>query len=462
MDLAFTIVDIETTGNGIQGNKITEIAIFRLEQGEVVRTYTSLVNPGCPIPYYITALTGIDNQMVARAPTLSEIAADIEDITRDSIFVAHSVNFDYQVIKKEFRELGREFLRKRLCTVRLSRQMFPGLRSYSLGKLCTALDIPLTDRHRAEGDARATVTLFQKILNHANAESVIHRFLHARSQEATLPPELPRAAYEALPEKPGVYYFKNAGGKVIYVGKAKNLRKRVLSHFYDKADQEVRMCRETRDIAFELSGSELLALLMESAAIKSLYPPFNRAQKRQIPSYGIFHYRDRKGIDHLAYNRCKGIPSPLAVFYSVTDCRLFLEQLCRDFGLCAKYCHLQETPGPCNHFRLPVCEGICRESETVASYNAKVQRAIQDLQADKGHVLIRETGRNSRENGIVLLRNGNYCGYGFIDKERAVPGLEEALACIIPQKNTPETERLLRTYSLKHPENMLELVEILS
>ena len=157
----YTIIDIETTGNGIKGNRITEIAIFKYDGRQVVEEFTSLVNPECPIPYFITGLTGIDDQMVARAPLFSEIAETILELTRDSIFVAHSVNFDYGVIKEEFRQIGVDFIRKKLCTVRLSRRLIPGLRSYSLGKLCSAIDIPILDRHRARGDAQATVLLFE-------------------------------------------------------------------------------------------------------------------------------------------------------------------------------------------------------------------------------------------------------------------------------------------------------------
>lgn len=462
MRQAYSIVDIETTGNGIKGNRITEIAIFRIENGQICGEFSSLVNPGCEIPHYITALTGIDGSMVRNAPALSEIARQILEITKDSIFVAHSVNFDYHVIKNEFRELGIDFSMKRLCTVRLSRRIFSGLHSYSLGKLCATLDIPLTDRHRARGDAMATVILFGKILESEQAENLIGEFLNARSQEATLPPELPVKVYQNLPEKPGVYYFRNSNGRVIYVGKAKNIKKRVLSHFYDKSDKEMRLCRETADIEFELSGSELVALLIESAAIKQLYPLYNRSQKRHTPQYAIFSYIDRKGIRHLAYNRIKGIPNQLASFYSITDCRLFLEKLCAQFVLCPKYCHLQEQSEGCNHFRITSCQGICRGAETIQEYNTKVEVAISEAASTNRHLIIKEKGRNANETAIVLVKGGMYSGYGFIDKAQSVPTLQDALAFITPQKNTLETERLLQTYSLKHPENtfLLNMKEV--
>src|SRR5690606_7152762 len=247
---------------------------------KIVDEFTSLVNPQCPIPRFITGLTGIDDHMLRDAPLFSELADRVLHMTEGAVFVAHSVNFDYGVIQEEFRQLGLDFKRKKLCTVRLSRQLIPGLASYSLGKLCSAQGIPLLDRHRARGDAHATVLLFEKLLAHPDSGALMKAFLNARSQESTLPPNLPKAIFDRLPQKPGVYYFKNHKGETIYVGKAINLKKRVLGHFYDKSAKEIQMCRETTDIDFKLSGSELLALLMESAEIKRLFPLYNSAQKR--------------------------------------------------------------------------------------------------------------------------------------------------------------------------------------
>ena len=173
----YCIVDIETTGNGIKGNKITEISIFKYNGTEVVDEFTSLVNPESLIPTHITALTGITNSMVADAPLFSEIAESILNITKDCVFVAHNVNFDYNIIRNEFKAIGVIFNRKKLCTVRLSRALMPGYRSYSLGKLCKSLDIQLTDRHRARGDAEATTVLFNQLLRQQNAADVFKKFL---------------------------------------------------------------------------------------------------------------------------------------------------------------------------------------------------------------------------------------------------------------------------------------------
>tara|TARA_Y100000815_G_scaffold195209_1_gene178709 strand:- start:797 stop:2167 length:1371 start_codon:yes stop_codon:yes gene_type:complete len=452
----YTIIDIETTGNGIKGNKITEISIFKYDGGQIVDEFTSLVNPESPIPYFITGLTGIDDHMVQNAPTFREIAQNVLRITEGCIFVAHSVNFDYGVIKEEFRQIGVDFIRKKLCTVRLSRKLIPGLRSYSLGKLCSAVNIPLVDRHRARGDAHATVLLFEKLLENPESKEVFKKFLNARSQEATLPPHLPKAVFDKIPQKPGIYYFMNQKGEIIYVGKAINLKKRVLGHFYDKSRKEIQMCSETANIDFKLAGSELVALLMESAEIKRLFPPYNRAQKRPGKQYAIFAYEDRNGITHLAYNTSKGAPSPLKVFHNQTECRAYLEEVCKSFSLCPKYCHLQQTTSACSHHEINTCEGICRGDESPEDYNQKVDEAIAHMKMLSSEVkIIKEKGRAENESAVVLIADGIYKGFGFIDTEIQISSIDDIEAFIIPQKHTLETESILTQYFLKHSKSQV-------
>ncbi|WP_343485597.1 exonuclease domain-containing protein [Allomuricauda sp. d1] len=446
-DYLYTIIDIETTGNGIRGNKITEIAIFKFDGEKVIDEFTSLVNPQCAIPYFITGLTGIDNQMVAQAPTFSEIAPKILETTQDCVFVAHSVNFDYGVIKEEFRQIGVDFVRKKLCTVRLSRRLIPGLRSYSLGKLCSSVGITITDRHRARGDAHATTTLFKGLLQKPEAEKIIELFLNGRSQEATLPPLLSKNSIASLPQKPGVYYFKNAAGHIIYVGKAINIKKRVLGHFYDKSSKEIRMCREIAGIDFELSGSELLALLMESEAIKKHFPEYNRAQKRVSKSYAIFNYEDRNGYMHLAYGLTNKSPQAIKIFYNQTDCRTFLKQLCDAFELCEKYCHLRQVA--CEP-HLTKCSGACLRQETPSVYNKKVSVAIQESSKYNASFYIKEHGRNVDEDAIVSIVDGIYQGYAFIPKEIEISSAEDMETHIIRQKNTVETESIISGYLLRN------------
>ncbi len=244
---------------------------------------------------------------------------------------------------------------------------------------------------------------------------------------------------------------------MIYTGKAKNIRKMVLGHFYDRSEKEVRMCRATEQIEYDLSGNELVALLMENQAIKKLYPLYNRAQKRKVQGIAIFSYEDRDGILHLASSKSGSVPNPLVVLYSLAECRELLEDLCRRFGLCPKYCHLQEGVSACNHFRLGPCDGICRGDEGVADYNTKVQQAIASLTSERENFIIKERGRNPGEDALVVVRDGLYYGYGFIPKETEVSSMEDLLAFVTPQKETLEDRRLISSYVLRNRENLLEI-----
>jgi len=444
----YSVVDIETTGNGYKGQKITEISVFLFDGEKIIDEFTSLVNPEQAIPYFITKLTGITEAMVRTAPKFYEIAKKVAEITKDAIFVAHNVNFDYNIIRDEFKSLGFDFKRKKLCTVRLSRKIIPGLSSYSLGNICTAEGIEIAARHRAKGDAEATVELFSRLLKRDD-NFTINSFLNAKSREATLPPLLDKQVVDKLPERHGVYYFKNLEKEVIYVGKSNNIKQRVISHFYDKKKKERTMCLETADISYTETGSELIALLHESSEIKHLYPKFNRAQRKAGEAVGLFSYEDQKGIVHLAFNRLKLTPNPLMKFYSMAACRSMLEKVCEVFELCPKYCHLQTNVNACFHYQLQQCKGICTGKEAVESYNKRVYEAIKSLGLQTENLVIKESGRNNKEIGFALILNGIYQGFGYVDKKIKIEDTDDYQLYLQPQQDNRDVQRILKSYLTK-------------
>ena len=448
--MLYAIVDIETTGHGQKGQKITEISALIFDGKKVVNEFTSLVNPEQNIPTFITNLTGITNAMVRNAPKFYEIAKKVEDITRDTIFVAHNVNFDYNIIHAEFKSLGFDFKRKKLCTVRLTRKIIPGLPSYSLGNICTAEKIPINGRHRAKGDAEATAELFRRLLLRDD-NFTINSFLNPKSRQATLPPLLDKIVVDKLPETFGVYYFKNIAKEVIYVGKANNIKQRVISHFYDKKKKEQTMCLETADISFVKTGSELLALLLESSEIKHIYPKFNRAQRRAGEAIGLFSYEDQKGIIHLAYNRLKLAPNAIMKYYSVVECRTHLESLCAEFELCPKYCHLQTNVSSCFHFQLKECKGICCDKEEVEDYNKRVKAAINSVGIGAENLVIKETGRTKNEVGFALVLDGIYKGIGYVDvsQDESLKNPEDYQFIVEPKKDNRDVQRIITSYLKK-------------
>lgn len=451
----FAIIDVETTGGGIAGNRITEICIAKIRGGEVIDKYVSLVNPEREIPTYITALTGIDNKMVADAPRFMDIAQEVDDFTRDAIFVAHNISFDYNVLRNEFRDIGMSYIRKKLCTVRLSRKLIPGLLSYSLGKLCTSINIPHLNRHRAEGDVDATVILFKRLLSLDVDFKEFHSFLHPRSKQATLPPHLAMNQIEELPQEAGIYLFKNQKHQVIYAGKAKNIKKRVISHFYDKKTKEYQLGQETHFIDYELTGNELLALLVESEHIRKHYPKYNKAQKWPNTTYQIISYVNQRGITQLALGKTKVLHDSVSTFYNRTEATEKLEEICETFKLCPRFCTLQSNVEKCSHYRIKTCEGICDENESVENYNLKVKAAIESLRDNKPSFAIQGPGRTRDEIGFALVVEGEYKGFGFFDCTESLSELEDYKPFLKLQIGSYHTHAIIRSFLRKNGEEDL-------
>ncbi len=277
----YAIVDIETTGGYAANNDITEVAIVLHDGRRVVNRYETLVRPTVAIPYHIQVLTGITHAMVANAPSFAEVASAIYDLLHDNVFVAHNVNFDYSFLKHHLGQAGFELDTGKLCTIRLSRKVFPEAPSYSLGNLCRHFGILIENRHRAGGDADATVRLFEHLLRY-DAEPHIEQLLKKRGREQSLPPNLPKEEIDKLPYTPGIYYFHNQKGKIIYVGKAKNLKYRVCSHFTHNGAGRQRQdfLRNIYSISYQTCGTELMAFILESVEIKRLWPEYNYSKKR--------------------------------------------------------------------------------------------------------------------------------------------------------------------------------------
>lgn len=458
----YAIIDLETTGSHRSENRITEIALFIYDGEKVVDSFESLIDPECRIPPFIQKLTGINNQMVQGQPKFYEVAEKVQRMTEGCVFVAHNVGFDYGVLRKEYASLGYEYTRKKLCTVRLARKAFPGQRKYSLGNICGYLGIEIEARHRAYGDAKATVELFRHIMLKDDGQW-IPKALHYRSKEGSLPPALDERVVDGLPKTPGVYYFKDTKGKVIYVGKANEVKTRVMSHFYNNERKDRKMHDLIAHVDHMECGSELMALLIESAEIKRLYPLYNSAQKRNTDAWCLFTYTDQQGIKHLGYAQKKHAKRSLMRFYSITQCRSFLETLQETFDLCPRYLQLQAVKGECFHHRLKKCNGICIGNEEVLAYNIRVDEAISSMGSITGSFVIFLTGRNENETGFALVENGIYKGYGFVPSNRKSVEVSELGRHLIPQKDNSDIQRILRGFfRRKKQPDVLELEEPIS
>jgi DNA polymerase III subunit epsilon len=443
----YAIVDIETTGGYAANHRITEIAIFLHDGIRITDEYHTLLNPGRDIPYYITGLTGITTEMVLDAPSFEEIAEDIFNLLDGKVFVAHNAHFDYSFLKREFELAGINWTAKKLCTVRLSRKIIPGLRSYSLGTLSESLGIEITNRHRAGGDASATAKIFDLLLRR-DQDNHILKALKKNSGETILPPNLAREEFDKLPAKPGVYYFLNDRGKVIYVGKAINIKKRIAGHFTGDAKEwgRSKIRNEIHHIRFELTGNELIALILESQEIRRLWPKYNMAQKYKVEEWGIYNYEDRNGYQRFMVNVVSKGTRPLIRFSTKGDAWNFLWEKVRTHDLCPKLCGLQITPGLCFHYQTGECKGACMCIETVKKYNKRALKAIEGFRPKGESVAIIGRGRSNEEQSLVLVENGSYRGFGFCNKTISISNYESAMGLVRQGVETPTVQNLINSY----------------
>jgi DNA polymerase-3 subunit epsilon len=451
----YAIVDIETSGSYASGSGITEIAIFIHDGEKVIDRYEQLINPQQPIPLAIQALTGITNEMVADAPTFREVAAELYRWLSPHIFVAHNVNFDYSFLRHHFELAGFKYAPPKLCTIRMARRLTPGLPSYSLGRLCHSLNIPTRDRHRAGGDAEATAHLFGQLLQLEEGREVVAGMLKKQSSEQQLPPHVHKSCFDALPNSPGIYYFYNQKGKIIYIGKARQIAKRVRTHFtgHNPNPQRQHFIREIADIRFEICGSELQALLLECMEIKKYWPIYNRALKRFEPKFGLFDYYDQKGYRRLAIGKkAKHQPSLLS-FYKADDAIRQLRHMIEQFDLHPKRCQLQMQGYHPQQLAL-MLQSPTREEEDQAHYNQKVEASIQYQSAQLPSFIFVDNGRNEDEKALICIDKGQFYGMGYRDLDLA--GDYEEIKEGIPRCQGNEYMlQLVLQHAYKYPHKIL-------
>ncbi|HWR32370.1 MAG TPA: exonuclease domain-containing protein [Chitinophagaceae bacterium] len=451
----YAIVDIETTGAYAAANSITEISIHVFDGEKVTEKFETLINPGQPIPRYITAMTGITDAMVSKAPSFEEVAAKIYSILQDKIFIAHNVSFDYSFIRSHLSESGFDLNAKKLCTVRLSRKVFPGLASYGLGKLCNTLNIVINERHRAGGDTEATVKLFQLLLQ-KDKEGYIQKSLQRNSKEWILPPNVPKEHFDVLPNTPGVYYFHNEKGKVVYVGKANNIRYRVNSHFSNNSESRKKQnfMRHVHAISFQPCGTELMACILESAEIKNRWPIFNSSQKRWEDVYGIFVYEDQNGYQRLAIDKNRKRLNPVYSFHYIVDGHAIIRKLIKDFKLCPKLCFMQTDNSACQGINEGYCRGACEQKEKPAAYNKRIQSAVDSLRSQPSFAIV-DKGINADDRSCILVLEGKFYGMGYIPADAQVTGIEPLKNYLTVYKENSVIHNLVNGFVARFPTKVI-------
>ena len=428
---AVAFVDLETTGTAAADDRITEVGILRVDQGEHVSEWSTLIDPECSIPSGIQALTGITNAMVANAPTFREVAGEILSRLAGCVFVAHNARFDYGFLKHEFARLGRAFTAKVLCTVKLSRRLYPEYACHNLDAVIDRHGLTCAARHRALGDARV-LWEFVRWLYRQKPEHEVDDAVIRMLKRASIPPQLGSDVFDTIPEAPGVYLFYGLNALPLYIGKSINLRERVASHFSSdyRSVNDLRLSAEIRRIEIQQTAGELGALLRESRLIKTLLPAYNHRLRMRQDMVALSLSDENSAPDYVKSTAID--PSALEGLYgpyaSRARARAMLRDVARQTRLCWSALGLERRNGPCFARQVERCAGACVGAETHAVHAARLRESLAS-QALKswpypGTIAVRESDLLTARTDMHLFRN--WCWLGSASDDAALQDIIES------------------------------------
>jgi DNA polymerase III subunit epsilon len=453
MDAAenLVFVDLETTGGNPVLHRITEVGIVRVANGEVVEEWSSLINPECAIPAYIEAFTGISNEMVRSAPRFADIAGTVFDKLRGAMFVAHNARFDYSFLRSEFLKSGTTFSAKVLCTVKLSRRLFPEHIRHNLDSVMERHGLTCKARHRALGDAQVLRDLWFKLQREIPVASLQAAVTHATLGVAKLPPHLPPQLADELPDRPGAYRFFGEQDALLYVGKSHSLRGRVLAQLAGEhpGSRDRKLAQQTRRVEWLETAGDLGAMLLEADWIKTGDPRFNRRAKGGAESATLRPAADLSGriqaqtfdtVEAADLSQCFG------VFHSEKDACKALTDIARAQQLCFKVLGLEQSGGSCFALQMGKCRGACVGKEPLILHNMRTQLALSSLKIKRwpfpGRIALREGARGGE---FHVLDGWAHLGTARSDEElRALGAAPDALFDV-------DTYRILVRYFSNHP-----------
>lgn len=421
----YAILDIESTGGKYNEEGIMEIAIHRFDGRKVVDKFICLINPEREIQPFVSKLTGINNKMLRSAPKFHEVAKRIVEITEGTTLVAHNAQFDYRILRTEFRRLGYDFQRKTLCTVDLSKQMLPDAESHSLGKLARSLGIPMSDRHRANGDAIATLKLFKLLLGKDSDKNIIKNVVREETHGELSPTQLDMVF--SLPSETGVYYMHDKDGEIIFLGKTKNIKKRVNQHFTNVGSLARKLQKETKKVTFEETGSELVALLKEYQELRRTKPKHNNIARRKLFSHIINFEQNGEAHIILDIEHSKSKADQKIGFNGIPSAKNFLKKIRSEFDICPS----------CIDSKAP-CLQNNEETDTV-DCNEKVLSAFEKYSIHRKSIALLDQGRETGERSFVLIKEGRLQGFGFVELNHQVNNihiLESIMTSIPGDENT--------------------------
>jgi DNA polymerase III subunit epsilon len=444
----YAIIDVETTGGQFNDEGITEIAIYKYDGSQVVDQFISLINPEKPIQPFVVKLTGISTPMLRNAPKFHEVAKRIVEITENCVLVAHNSSFDYRVIQTEFSRLGYKFEKSTLCTVELSKKLIPNMPSYSLGKLVRSLGIPISDRHRASGDALATLSLLKLLLTKDTNKEIVSENIKIEIKQKISSKHLD--IIEKLPFTTGVYYIYNQEGTIVYIGKSKNIRKRITQHLVGKSRKEQNIQKVIFEVSFEETGNELLALLIENESIKKHKPIYNRALRRSVFLWGLYDNLEKDNYLSLNIEKLNARKKEISSFTTIQEAKKYLFSITEKYQLCQKINGLYDSSTLCFQYNLKECFGACINIEKPEDYNSRVTQFISENTLENKSFIIIDQGRIIEEKTAILVENGIVKGYCFYDLNFQVNHIEILKNLITPLENNRDCMRITNNYLIKN------------
>lgn len=418
-DRPVAFVDLETTGANAAFDRVTEVGIVEVDQGRLVGEWSSLVNPETSIPPAIQALTGITNAMVVNAPTFADLAADLLERLEGRLFVAHNARFDYSFLREEFKRLGRRYSAPVVCTVKLSRKLYPGHRRHNLDSLIERHGLACGERHRALGDARVLWQFVQRV--QAEREPAqIEAAVAAQMKAPSLPAGLNATLLDELPETPGVYVFYGADGVALYVGKSVNLRSRVMAHFAGdhRLRKDLKISQQVEHVEWIETAGELGALMQEARLVKELNPALNRQLKaqRELCAWR-FDPAEPGARPELVYARdmdFAATPHVYGLFRAKTDAVKALRAIAEQHKLCPIVLGLERGRGPCFSHQIRRCRGACCGKEPLTAHALRLAAALTPLRIRawpfRGRVGVRERDAGGERSELHVLDRWCYLG----------------------------------------------------
>ena len=385
--------------------------------------------------------------MLRNAPKFHEVAKRILEITENTIFVAHNTSFDYRILKTEYSRLGYNFKRNTLCTLELSKKLIPDMNSYSLGKLTKQLGIPLTQRHRASGDALATVKLFKLLLDKDLEKKIIIENIK-NSNKNSLPKKL-NQILDNLPNSVGIYYMHDENSKIIYIGKSKNIKKRINQHFAGKDNKSKKLQLHTETVSYDETGSELIALLKESNQIKLHKPIYNRKLRKSVYPYGLYSYNDENNYINLKISKINTSSKPITTFKNINAGIEFLNKLINEYNLCQKLCGIYKSKNSCFKYSIKECSGACINLEKYKDYNLRILKAIKYLNFDKQNFAIIDKGRNIDENSFILVEDGLFIGLGYFNLNFQINNIDVLKTILIKMDQNKDNQLIIQSFLKK-------------